>query len=217
MNKKLYDALRELVKDGDSFNFEFTPVPKGIEINIAKGLDENMESELKDWITGGLASASNYNNTRYELTFNDSQIHLDCNAYWGSWPDEGLNSIHDLLTEGILNILLPKYDFHDIDLDCLSISFECVIEESKIEFIWSDETATYYDDDKGIDIEIPIKPIKKALETEFKKFIPHFAASGYIDREGSIEKIVSVDESHPSVSESMNFQLTYSLEDLEDD
>ena len=211
MNKKLYDALRKLVKDGHSFNFGYIPVPKGTEFEIDKGLNETMESDLQDWITEELAPKSEYHSTDYKLTFIDNQIHLDCYATWGDWPDEDPYSSDDLLTDGILKILLPKHDFNDIDLECLSISFECTIDESKAEFFWHDEHATYEDEETTIDI--PIKPIKLELETEFKKILSDFESNCPIDQEGSIVKTISVDCSHTTVTGCMNFQLTISLED----
>ena len=110
-------------------------------------------------------------------------------------------------------MLLIIMTIQDIDLDYLLISFECTIDDSKADFHWLNEDVTYEDIDKGITIDIPLKPIEKELKRELLKIISDFEVWCYIDQEGPITTYISVEDSHPTVIESMSFQLTISLED----
>ena len=211
MNKELIKALRDITKKGQTFNFGFSPVPKGIDYDIDKGLSDEMESELRDWITDELAPLSDYHSTYYELTFIDETISLGCCASWGGWLYEDSHSRNDILTDEVLKILLPDFDIDNIDIDYLSISFECTIDESKIDFNWWNDFASY-EDSKGDITNITLKPLQKKLEKVFSKFLPDFGSQGDIDYDGVSSKFITVEDSHPTVEESLFFKLTFEIE-----
>lgn len=206
MDKQLFNKLKSLLKPGDSMSFGYDVVHKGFEYHFDEGL-QSISNELTDWMMQELAEISNYNHTDYRVSIVDGQVVLNTNICIGGYPYEELQSREDVLTENIVKILLPDYDYGDVDLDSLSLSFECEIEDDKVSFEWPLEAAYYQDEDDAV--EIFIEPIRGALESEFTIILPDFGAGGGCDAEGLRWKQVRVDESNPSVSESLKFTLTF--------
>ena len=97
--KKLYDALQEITKDGETFSFGFESEGKGTDYTISSGLSEEMESELTDWIEDELAPESNYYSTDYELTSSEDGIELDCITRWSGAVCDEFKYNEDLFTE----------------------------------------------------------------------------------------------------------------------
>ena len=213
MTKELFITLQNLVKTKGVFKFGYMPVPKGIEYDIDTGLNEDMEVELKDWITGCLSQESEYHATDYKLTFEGDIIHLDCNASWGGWCYENDYTCHDLLTEEVVRLLLPETDFRNVDVESLHLTFEYTLEEDIPNFKWLSEYAYYYGD--GTDIEIPLAPIKVDLEKVLHTVLCDFSAYGDVDKDGIYHKTISVEQSIPDVVESKNFKLKFDFDELD--
>ena len=215
MTKKLFIALKKLVKTNGAFEFGFHPVPKGTEYNIDKGLNEDMEMELRDWILNYLAPQSEHHSTDYKLTFEGDIINLDCEASWGGWPYEDLHTNYDLLKKEVVNLLLPKIDYSDVEIEFLNLAFECTFEGNNSTYNWWSDCAYYYDDETEIDTEIPLEPIKTDLEKVLNPILCDFDASGFIERDGIHSKTIYVEESRPSVVESLHFKLEIDLDEYE--
>ena len=211
MDKQLFNKLKSFLKPGESMSFGYDVVHKGFEYHFDEGL-QSISNELTDWMTQELAEISNYNHTVYRVSIVEEQVVLNTTVWIGGYPYEDVQSREDVLTEKIVKILLPDHDYGDVDLDSLSLSFECNIEDDKVSFEWPLESAHYEDEDDSV--EIFLEPIRSNLESEFALILPDFGAGGCCDTEGTRTKDIRVDESNPSVSESGTFTLNFSEEDV---
>ena len=134
-----------------------------------KGLNESMGSELINWIDDHLAPESNYHSTDYELSIDDDGILLKCTATWGGWLYDDLHSIEELFTEEIIEILMPDYEYENVNLDSLSLPFQYTDDDNGYGFNWLSDVAEYYDEEKDLNLEIPLKDLKQTLEPIFHK------------------------------------------------
>lgn len=213
MKKELFIALKTIVETNGDFKFSYALVPKGNDFDVDKGLSEDMEMDLELWVMEYLAPKSEYHATSYKLTFEGDILHFDCNASWGGWLYEDLHTYNDLLTEEIVSLLLPDINYSDVDIESLHLAFEYTLEENNPTFNWWSEYAYYYGDET--EIEIPLKPIKTDLEKVLCTILCDFDACGDIEHDGIYHKTISVEESRPTVVESMNFKLKIDLDEFE--
>lgn len=211
--KKLYDALQEITKYGETFSFGFESEGKGSDYTIGKGLSEEMESELTEWIDDALAPESNYHSTDYELTSSEDSIELDCIARWSGAEYDDLKYNEDLFTEEIVNLLLPDYEFEDVVLESLSLEFNYTFKNYAYHFEWKSEFAKYYDEEKNSSIEIPINDIKLELEPLLHDIVLTFEYGGNFGQEGLWSIMVEVDEGLIDVKESFSFRLSIDIDD----
>ena len=211
--KKVYDALQEITKYGETFNFGFESEGKGTDYTISNGLSEEMESELTDWVEDELAPQSNYYSTDYELTSSEDGIELDCIARWSGEVFDEFKYNDDLFTEEIVKLLLPEYEFENVDLNSLSLEFNYTYEDKVYHFEWKSDTAKYYDEDKKSNIEIPINDLKSKLEPLLHNIVYTFDYGGSFDQEGLWAMTVEVEEGRIRVEESFSFRLSIDIDD----
>jgi hypothetical protein len=211
--KKLYDALQEITKYGETFSFGFESEGKESDYTIGKGLSEEMESELIDWIDDELAPQCNYYTTDYELTSNEDGIEIDCISKWNGSQYDRYKDKEDLFTEEIVELLLPEYDFENVDLNSLSLEFNYTFKNYAYQFEWNSDFAKYYDEEKNSSIEIPINDIKLELEPLLSDIVLTFEYGGSFGQEGLWSMMVEVDEGRIDIEESFSFRLSIDIDD----
>ena len=212
--KKLFNALRELTKDDTPYKFGFTGGGKGLDGYFDDGLNDDMEYQMYSWMHDVLAPESNYNATDYELTFDGNTINVDCFASWGGWMYENLNSYEDLFCLDVVNLLLPNLDFENVNLEELSLPFECTIDEGGYDFSWGADSIRYYDEDTEVSYEISLEELKPKLEPLLYENIRGFDSAGGVDQEGSWSKKITVEPNEVNVEESISFCLSFDIDEF---
>jgi hypothetical protein len=211
--KRLFKALYEITQYGDTFNFGFTPVPKGNDYDIGGGLDEEMESVLTDWMNDCLAEESNHHATDYELNITGNKIELECTASWGGWPYPNLHSYDEIFDDEIINILFPKLDCENVNLEEIDLSFDYNYDGDRYDFDWSTDVVDYYDEENDESYSASITDLKSKLEPLLHENICGFEAGGSVDHEGSWNKSISVTRDEVVVTESITFHLSFDIDD----
>jgi hypothetical protein len=211
--RKLFNTLRGLTKDGQAFKFGYSIGGKGGESYFDKGLDNDMEFLLYTWMNESLAPESNYHATDYELTITGNKIELECTASWGGWPYPNLHSYDEIFDDEIINILFPKLDYENVNLEEIDLSFDYSYDGDRYDFDWSINAVEYHDEENDESYSASITDLKSKLEPLLHDNICDFESEGSVDHEGSWNKSISVTRDEVVVTESITFHLSFDLDD----
>jgi hypothetical protein len=212
--KKLISELREITSDGSTFNFEVSPNGKGNEYLFNVGLDYELESVLANWLDIILVPDTSYISAEFKLTIKDNIICLDCSTTCKYWQDLNKYENKDLFTLDIVKILLPDYEFEDVDLEALSLPFRYTQNNKGYHFYWPFFTADYYDNRKELYFEIPLDDLKSKLEPLLHEILINFDSGDSIDHDDSCTKMIEVLDGRISILETYEYSLSFDIEDF---